>query len=670
MKRIFLPVLIAAGLALRGLAQNPSGAERFTGTPAELVAAEQGYWQRVSLPVPAGIKLEVSGILAVPGKRLLVTTRRGEMWWVDGAYDEDPHPKYTLFASGLHEPLGVIAAPGGGYYVAQREELTHVTDTDGDGRADLFQTVWKVPIYGNYHEYAFGPVMGPDGNLRVTLNVAFGSPTQSSAPWRGWMVEITPDGHMTPIAAGLRSPCGFTVTSKGDWFYAENQGEWVGSGHVTHVEPGDFTGHPASLAWSGLVGSKVKLKVEDIPDDDVPNFEQAKKIPGMKTPAVWFPHTIMGISTSDIREDVTGGKFGPYAGQFYVGDQGQSKVMRMTLEKVKGVYQGACYSFLGGFDSGIIRLAWGEDGVLFAGETARGWGSVGGKDFALERVTWKGRAPFDLQEVAAQPDGFLLRFTEPVDPVTAADPASYSVAGFTYKHHSIYGSSIINRLGCPVLKVVVAPDRLSVRLASACLREGYIHEVKVRGVRSAAAQAAPLHDTAYYTLNRFPDGDRIIPAYNAAELCTAPVPPPSNVPTAKRPIIQPAEWPDWDPDQSIVIGTKPGLKYDTELITVKAGTRLRLTFRNSDDMLHNFVLANPGRATAIGQAALDLGLDGAARNYVPDSPDVLYHTALLQPGTSESIFFVVPEKPGDYEFLCTFPGHFQLMRGIFRVTPK
>ncbi len=127
---------------------------------------------------------------------------------------------------------------------------------------------------------------------------------------------------MTPIAAGLRSPCGFTVTSKGDWFYAENQGEWVGSGHVTHVERGDFTGHPASLAWSGLVGSNVKLKVEDIPDDDVPNFEQAKKIPGMKTPAVWFPPHIMGISNSDIREDVTGGKFGPYAGQFYVGDQG------------------------------------------------------------------------------------------------------------------------------------------------------------------------------------------------------------------------------------------------------------------------------------------------------------------------------------------------------------
>ncbi len=122
----------------------------------------------------------MSGILPVPGKRLLVTTRRGEMWWVDGAYDENPQPKYTQFASGLHEPLGVIAAP-------RRRLLRGAArgaDADQGHRwrrpADSFQTIWKIPIYGNYHEYAFGPVMGPDGNLRVTLNVSFGAPTQSS----------------------------------------------------------------------------------------------------------------------------------------------------------------------------------------------------------------------------------------------------------------------------------------------------------------------------------------------------------------------------------------------------------------------------------------------------------------------------------------------------------
>ena len=55
---------------------------------------------------------------------------------------------------------------------------------------------------------------------------------------------------------------------------------------------------------------------------------------------------------------------------------------------------------------------------------------------------------------------------------------------------------------------------------------------------------------------------------------------------------------------------------------------------------------------------------------MPDRPDVLYHTAPPQPGTSEAIFFTTPDQPGDYEFLCTFPGHYQLMRGILRVLPK
>jgi len=670
MKRLFLSLLALAQFPLVSRAQtdNPSAAERFAKPSDDLVAREDIYWKRTPLPVPDDIVLEVSGILALPGKRLLVTTRRGEMWFIDGAYDENPHPKYTLFASGLHTPLGIIVAPPGGYYVAQRQELTRIADTDGDGRADLFATVCKLPISGPYHEYAFGPVMAPNGNLRVTLNVAFGGATQAPGPWRGWMVEITPDGQMTPIAAGLRSPCGFTVTAAGDWFAAENQGEWVGSGRVTNIEPGDFIGHPAGLAWSKLPGSTVILRPEDIKSTGKPMHEIAREIPGIKTPAVWFPHSILGISTSGLIEDLTKGKFGPFAGQFYVGDQGQSKVMRMSLEKVKGVWQGAAYAFREGFECGIIRLTMGEDATLFAGETARGWGSVGPKEQGLERLVWTGKMPFEIKEVKARPDGFLLTFTQPVDPRTAADPANYTVAGFTYRYHSTYGSAPINRVGCPVRKVVVAPDGLSVRVASVCLREGYVHEVKAAGVRSAGGGEELLHNTAYYTLNKIPDGDRIIPIEpNETELCVAPIPVEANAVTAKHPSRLPVSWQTNEGDHTVLIGTRPGLKFDRTLVTVKAGERVRLVFRNSDDMLHNFVLCAPGKGQAVGTAALTLGVDGAAKNYVPDSPDVLYHTALTQPDSSDTIYFTAPETPGDYDYICSFPGHAVLMNGILRV---
>ena len=281
MKRLILSSLLLIALTPTAHAQanDPSAAERFVAPSNNLVARENSYWQRIPLPVPANIVLEVSGILPLPGKRLMVTTRRGEIWLIEGAYDENPQPRYTLFASGLHEPLGIIAAPPGGYYVAQRQELTRIADTDGDGQADLFQTVCKLPISGSYHEYAYGPVLAPNGNLRITLNVAFGGATQSPVPWRGWMVEITPDGQLIPIAAGLRSPCGFTVSSQGDWFFTDNQGEWVGSGRITHVEPGDFAGHPAGLSSSKLAGSTVKLRPEDIPSTGEPMHEVAQRIP-------------------------------------------------------------------------------------------------------------------------------------------------------------------------------------------------------------------------------------------------------------------------------------------------------------------------------------------------------------------------------------------------------
>jgi hypothetical protein len=206
MKRLFsLPLTfsVLAGFAAPFLAfaqtNNPSAAERFIKPSDVLTAAESRYWQRTPLPVPDAIVLEVSGIVAVAPARLLVATRRGEVWWIDGAYDANPKPRYTLFAEGLHEPLGIVAAPKGGFYVAQRQELTRLADTDGDGRADVFETVAKFPISGSYHEYAFGPVLAPNGNLRVTLNVAFGGATQAPVPWRGWITH--------PVSPDTAEPC-------------------------------------------------------------------------------------------------------------------------------------------------------------------------------------------------------------------------------------------------------------------------------------------------------------------------------------------------------------------------------------------------------------------------------------------------------------------------------
>ncbi|MBE7538217.1 MAG: auracyanin family protein [Opitutaceae bacterium] len=665
---VFIAMLAAIPLVVHAQRRIESRAERFAEPSAARVAREQAAWPRVSMVPPADVLLEASAVQLLPSKRLLVTTRRGELWFVDGAYDDPPALRCTLFAEGLHEPLGVSHCPDGGFYVVQRQELTRLVDRDGDGRADLFQTVCRLPVSGNYHEFAFGPFPAPNGGVRVTLMLAYNAPAYSPVPWRGWMLEIDRAGRITPIAAGFRAGAGAVFSSQGIWLTTENQGEWMGTSHVTQIDPGDFIGHPSSLVWSALPGSPIHLQPDDIPDSGEPIFDLARRIPGIKPPTVCLPYATFGIAPTDIVEDTTNGKFGPYAGHFFVGDSGQSRILRVSLERVRGIWQGAAYAFREGFESGVARLRFGEDGSLFVGETARGWGSVGGKPFAFERVRWSGETPLDIREVRIAPEGFVVTFTRPVDPETAANPASYRVGSFTYQHHSSYGSAPINRWMCPVKRARLSPDLLSVHLEVACLREGYIHELQAAGVRGVGRREELLHDTIYYTLNRLPEGASAgVGSGREAEMCAPPVPPEALLSTARHPTSAPPGWKRPQGDRTILLGTQAGMRFDQAELHASPGEAVQFVFRNQDDMLHNFVLCAPGRGESVGRAALELGLEAAARNYVPDSDDVLFHTAVVMPGAVDRIYFNAPARPGRYDFICSVPGHFMTMKGVLVV---
>jgi azurin len=404
--------------------------------------------------------------------------------------------------------------------------------------------------------------------------------------------------------------------------------------------------------------------------------EASKIIKELKLPAVWFPHTLMGISTADILEDTTNGAFGPFAGQYFVSDQGHSKIMRMSLEKVKGEYQGACYPFREGFASGLLRLRWGIDNSMFAGMTSRGWASTGPEDYALQRLVWSGKTPFEMKTISAKPDGFEIEFTLPVDKAVAKNPANYEINGFTYHYHHHYGSEVFQLEKCEMEGIVVSDDGKKVRLVLDNLREGFIHEVKLSNLTTPDGLNL-LHPVGYYTLNAIPEGEKMTLSeeqrvHHHAEMKTESVvtPKPATVKPvtatlAKRQTKLPAGWKQ--PDQVVVLGTKPGLKYDVTQLQVKAGSKVKLVFNNNDDMTHNVVVVLPGAGDEVGDAALKLGLKGAEMQYVPATPKVLYHTNLIQPGSSETIYFVAPTKPGDYVYLCSYPGHATVMRGVLKV---
>lgn len=470
---------------------------------------EAEHYRLVTIPLPPDCVLEVGGLGFRPDGQLLVCTRRGEIWRLENPLSDDVQQlRLRRFASGLHEALGLWVENNQTVYVVQRPELTKVVDQDGDGQADGFQTVCdQWGISGDYHEFAFGPARDAQGNFYVTLNVGFGGGHQAKVPWRGWCVQITPQGQLVPVACGLRSPNGLNFSPEGDLFYCDNQGEWVATNKMHHVRPGRFFGHQASLRWlkdspfAGLLPDKVASGMRYDGVDSTGQF--TGRYPPHDPPAIWFPYGRMGQSASEPVWDITGGKFGPFAGQCFVGDQTRAMIMRVALEKVNGVYQGACFPFRAGLQCGVNRLCFAPDGSLFIGQTNRGWGSLGGKPYGLQRLVYTGKLPFEIHHVTLTPQGFDLVFTQPLDP-TSLDPQSnrhpVTVSSFTYIYHSAYGCPEIDTRAEKTGLLRLSADRRTLSVPVQGLRKGRVYEIRLQDIRNADGQTV-LHPEAYYTLN-------------------------------------------------------------------------------------------------------------------------------------------------------------------------
>ena len=491
---------------------------------------EEDFFKINKLRSPEGTILEVGGLFTMPDGNLAVTTRRGDIFIVENPTSAKPY--FRKFASGLHEVLGVVYK-NNSLYVVQRGELTRLYDSNMDGKADVYETIYAWPLSGNYHEYSFGPKMAPDGSFFVTLNLGFGDAwwtPNSFVPWRGWALHIYDDGRMEPWATGMRSPNGISMID-GELYYTDNQGDYVGSGSIMKINKGNFMGHPAGLVWSNMPNSPIKLTEKEIyskinprieydangkrtKPENIENekyqtvFEMKKSIPDLQLPAVWLPHGVLGISTSEIVK-IPKGHFGPFEEQLLVGDQGQSKIARVYMETVKGQLQGCAWDFRSGFQSGVIRMSWANDGSLFVGETNRGWGSAGEANEGLQRLTWNTLVPFDMKTVKAMPDGFEIEFTKPIDKKKAANLASYNVESFIYKYHAVYGSPTQELKNCPVKGVRISEDGLTVRIIVGDLRQAYIHKITLDGIRELENSYSLIHPTAYYTLNNIPDGAKL-----------------------------------------------------------------------------------------------------------------------------------------------------------------
>ncbi|MEO6244226.1 MAG: c-type cytochrome [Opitutaceae bacterium] len=471
-----------------------------------------------NIAYPAELRGGISAVAFTPAGSLVVATRHGEIWMRTGG-------AWRLFARGLDEPMGLVAESERAVYVAHRPELLRATDTDGDGRADTFDALGgQWGLESNYHAFLFGLVRDHAGNFygspslesqgdkaaparlatrgpRDVSDVLQPSGHRSETRWRGWIVRVGPDGKFEPFANGFRQTNGFALSPDDELFVTDNQGDYKPSTGLLHVERGDFHGQASSVKWE-------------------PGFDPAAVTTEslwrrLKTPAVVFPHGPMGNSPGQPVWDVSGGKFGPFAGQVFTGDYSRL-VIRSSLEQVAGTWQGACFPFLGRNDSpgyvtgdklkaGVTRAAFAPDGSLYLGATA-GWGA--GED-GLQRIAWDGRIPPEIREIKITERGFRVNFTRTMSAATLARAEGYEITRFRYYYHYKYGSPWVDEARVAVTAVRIATDGLSAELTLAELKPGFVYELSVPTLRTTDGEALA-NPLGYYTANRLPNGERTV----------------------------------------------------------------------------------------------------------------------------------------------------------------
>ncbi|MGC1244451.1 MAG: hypothetical protein WA874_22880 [Chryseosolibacter sp.] len=466
-----------------------------------------------TIEMPEGLNGEVGGIGFLPDGRLIACFHRGEVMIYNTASKE-----WKLFAEGLHDPLGLLVVSNTEILVMQQPELTRIKDTDGDGLADVYENVTDdFGISGNYHEFNYGPVKDKDGNLFVAFNTGSSGDgirdqvrgnlnvmgrdgetgkkqMYSVVPYRGWVMKISPDGKLTPYASGLRSPNGMGFDTAGNLFVADNQGDWVATSTLYHIQEGNFYGHPASLVW------------KDGWDKGNPFLMPVPELDAMRTKAaVLFPQGIMANSPAQILCDTTGGRFGPFEGQLLVGEMNHERIVRVMLETVGGTLQGACVPFIDGrgLRMGNNRMAFGPDGSLWVGQTDHGWAGAEG----IQHIVYTGELPMDIQNMNLTETGFDLTFTQPVDPEAAKHTDNYQFRHYRYDYYKKDESEPVDKAiqldvkDVKVTEIAISADGKKVSLSLDVMKPGMIYELKLNNFRSETGRAL---DNALicYTVNQ------------------------------------------------------------------------------------------------------------------------------------------------------------------------
>ncbi len=574
----------------------------------------------------------------------LVCTMQGDVWHVENltatAAEASENPiRWRRFASGLHHALGLVVATDG-IFVQCRDQIMRLHDLNHDGEADFyecFSTAFESSVAG--HNFICGLQRDEIGNFYTV------SGNQG-------LVRISPDGkHADVLAEGFRNADGLGLLPDGTITVPCSEGDWTPASMICAVRKA--TAHDAPSNRPGSEKSSVPFFGYGGPRDGRPP----------ELPLVYLPRGL--DNSSGGQTYVASDRWGPLAGQMVHFSFGAGSHFLVLRDEVEGQLQGAVVPLPGEFRSGAHRGRFNPtDGQLYVSGMA-GWGSYTPDDGCFQRVRYTGARVQIPLGFHVYENGIAVTFAEPIDSTIAQQAENHFAQCWNYRYSAAYGSAEYSTrhpgtrghdpLAIASAHVVGGGRTLFVELPDLQPVNQLHLRLYVDG-HAAHDLFATVHklDAPFTDFPGYEPTSKTIAAHPMlADLALATI----QIPNPWRKPIKKA--------RKITLETGKNLTYATRTLKVRPGEPIQFTLSNPDVVPHNWALVNPGALRSVGEMSNRLVADpeAAARHYIPQTSDVLFYTDVVPPREEFTIYFLAPEKPGRYPYLCTFPGHWMVMNG-------
>ena len=566
--------------------------------------------------------MQLTSMAFLPNGNALVATLPGDIWLVKGISDDLTNITWQRYATGFNQPIG-IHVDEDGIFVLDRLQISVLHDTNGDEEVDHYEKY--ANDFGGFdrsHTHTFGLHRTKDKSFHfIQLTSVF---------------RTGPDRVTKKVATGVRN-C-MAVGGSDDYFWAGPQeGTWTPTSAIIEVNQGEEYG----------LGGK-----------------------GISPPLCYVPRGIDN-STGGMKE-ITSEKWGPFKGS-HVGLSYGSGTYYLILRDATGSRpQGAVVPMEGEFLAGVMRGDFHpKDGQLYVAGLD-GWGDYSIEDGCFHRVRYTGGKVRKPKGFKIHSNGVRIDFTTKLDPRSTSLVKNYFSHAWNYEYAKRYGSPEFSAK----VPESLGHDRVDIRSVK-LLENGTSIFVEMPDLEPIMQLHIRMHlqdadgtefKTDLFCSPMFPDKPYSLkglakPRKDKLSFVSLRV---ANQDSKKKP--------DYTGDtiegeREIRIETISGLKYSNTLLEAKPNEALALKLKNVDAMPHNLVIIEPGSTQKVGEASFKMISDPKAgeKNYAPDLNEVLHIIPVIEPGKIHTLHFRAPKKPGDYPFICTFPGHWMAMQGILRV---